>query len=96
MRSSSLPQDSYRPRPEVLEQQPELLSREDFDAQNKMVSKAHYATYSTYDYFEFADASSVELKERYFRSYNQDKKLLNRSYDPLLYHIDNMPNNLSV
>lgn len=38
MRSSSLPQDSYRPRPEVLEQQPELLSREDFDAQNKMES----------------------------------------------------------
>lgn len=57
MRSSSLPPDS-----EVLEQQPELLSWEDSDAPNKMVSKAHHATYSNYDYL--TDASSGELKKK--------------------------------
>lgn len=38
MRSSPMPPDSYRPRSEVLEQQPSLLSWEDSDAQNKMES----------------------------------------------------------
>lgn len=75
MRSSPMPPDSYRPRSEVWEQQPSLLSWEDSDAQNKMVSKAHHATYLNYDCL--IDALIGELKERYFLFYDQDEKLFN-------------------